>query len=517
MPELDARHRDASAWALNATPEEQSWSENAELQKNAYQQYSDPSASPSQVSPYSFQDNRLNSAPPEPRNSSTIQSWFAEDSDSDDDYCSTIQSNLSENANDGIVAAWAVFHRRKTFAKRKFGKTPRQGTKRPHKAWVIDNKRNLSNEVPRGWSKDKWLARTPCVGCGSRWHRSCEGLGAKAHFIKKQKGHKGQKGGQSSSSFNPGKGNFGKSHFAFLMMSGLLQAASSMFVPALSNCPVFESIDSNCSNVFDFQMFEKAPNDNTFCSCFQHESFSNASQHNSAINELFVVNHCFPAHQLQEYLMRDDSMIVRGIEPLHEQWRSERHEYLLTQPDAKLRYAILCDTGAPDNAAGRNWLGAFQEAHNVAVVKVPYKSKLSGIGSGSAEIKEKWRIVTGLTDIEGDCYEGLWEAQCLEGIGSTVPPLWGLSSQIALRTIFDFSNPANLRCSCQMSTSADSRRTFDLMKHHGHILLPVDWGGHPIPSKDKFVYDPLGLDVWLTNEPEQTSVENADPAPTVMK
>jgi Fe-S cluster assembly scaffold protein SufB len=87
MPELDARHRDASAWALNATPEEQSWSENAELQKNAYQQYSDPSASPSQVSPYSFQDNRLNSAPPEPRNSSAIQGWFADDSDSDDDYC----------------------------------------------------------------------------------------------------------------------------------------------------------------------------------------------------------------------------------------------------------------------------------------------------------------------------------------------------------------------------------------------------------------------------------------------
>ena len=130
-----------------------------------------------------------------------------------------------------------------------------------------------------------------------------------------------------------------------------------------------------------------------------------------------------------------------------------------------------------------------KEAHNVSVVKVPFKSKLSGIGSGSAEIKEKWRVVTGLTDTKGQVYEGFWEAQCLEGIGATVPPLWGLSSQIAVKTIVDFSNQSNLQCSCQMATNVSSRATFDLIKHHGHILLPVDWGGHPIPTKNKFVYD----------------------------
>jgi hypothetical protein len=96
--------------------------------------------------------------------------------------------------------------------------------------------------------------------------------------------------------------------------------------------------------------------------------------------------------------------------------------------------------------------------------------------------------------------------------------LWGLSSQVEKGTMFDFRNPQQLNCSCVAPSKPDGRATFNLTHHHGHIMLPVDWGGFPLhKTADEFVRDPLGLDVWLTNESEETSVENADPSPTVEK
>ncbi len=35
--------------------------------------------------------------------------------------------------------------------------------------------RNRNDEPPKGYDKAKWLKRTPCPGCGSRWHRDCRG------------------------------------------------------------------------------------------------------------------------------------------------------------------------------------------------------------------------------------------------------------------------------------------------------------------------------------------------------
>ena len=137
-----------------------------------------------------------------------------EDSDSDDDYCSTCVSNTPEQEQLAINCAWAAFRFKKSSDRKKFGKRPRKGQFKSKNTWMADNRRNYSDEVPQGWDKTKWLARTPCKGCGSRWHRECGGDGKKAHFIKKKGGGKGE---AHSSHPQGGKGGFQKkTHFVFL-------------------------------------------------------------------------------------------------------------------------------------------------------------------------------------------------------------------------------------------------------------------------------------------------------------
>ena len=87
-----------------------------------------------------------------------------------DDYCSSA-SDLSDNTYMLLQQSFAIHSRRRHFNKRKGKGKPRR--KRP---WSqkgkgyhpIDNRRNYSEEVPQGWTKEKWMARTPCEGCGSR-------------------------------------------------------------------------------------------------------------------------------------------------------------------------------------------------------------------------------------------------------------------------------------------------------------------------------------------------------------
>eukprot|EP00969_Alexandrium_andersonii_P348002 15387563-Alexandrium_andersonii.AAC.1 len=33
--------------------------------------------------------------------------------------------------------------------------------------------------MPPGMSREAWVKRTPCPGCGSRWHRDCRNRGGK--------------------------------------------------------------------------------------------------------------------------------------------------------------------------------------------------------------------------------------------------------------------------------------------------------------------------------------------------
>jgi len=48
-----------------------------------------------------------------------------------------------------------------------------QAPKKRFKAHPADTNRNKSNDIPPGWKAEDWLKRSPCPGCGSRFHRNC--------------------------------------------------------------------------------------------------------------------------------------------------------------------------------------------------------------------------------------------------------------------------------------------------------------------------------------------------------
>lgn len=157
------------------------------------------------------------------------------------------------------------------------------------------------------------------------------------------------------------------------------------------------------------------------------------------------------------------------------------------------------DTGAPQSAAGESWLERFIFEHNLEdeVTSTPFVTKLSGIGTGSATVQVKKIVPTGMYDVNGSLFLGRWEAQQLEGIGKLVPPLCGFESMCNRQMIISMQNPLKPIVNC---IAGNTRTDFELIKHQGHILLPVDWGGLPMTSKDKYISDPLGLNVWFSDE-----------------
>jgi hypothetical protein len=205
------------------------------------------------------------------------------------------------------------------------------------------------------------------------------------------------------------------------------------------------------------------------------------------------VNTAFHAYHLHDYLSSHNVSIV-GLEPLNQDWR--KANFAAFTPNAKMRFALLMDTGAPQSAAGEAWLDRFIFEHKLdpEVTTTPFVTKLSGIGSGSATVQVKTVVPTGMYDVNGSLFLGRWEAQQLEGIGKLVPPLCGFESMCNRQMIISMQNPDKPIVNCIAGTH---RSDFELIKHQGHILLPIDWGGSPMPSKDKYISDPLGLNVWF--------------------
>jgi hypothetical protein len=165
MPQLDSRHQDASAWPM--IPDQPAWENptaNAPYNPN-------PTPNP-------FQENRLNQAPPEQTPNPSMATSLNENtpdyypyddednSDSDDDYCSTCPSNEDEDTAAALNTAFAIVrHKKRMFRKHNGGKRGyRKGFRRKKSAWAVDNQRNASDVVPAGWDPKKWLARSKCPG-----------------------------------------------------------------------------------------------------------------------------------------------------------------------------------------------------------------------------------------------------------------------------------------------------------------------------------------------------------------
>jgi len=85
---------------------------------------------------------------------------------------------------------------------------------------LTDRNAANSDAIPAGWDPAKWLARSKCLGCGSRWHRDCRG---------NSKGGKGSKGSKGSSghkgSPHTGKGAGGKHAFTTFVLASALSSA----------------------------------------------------------------------------------------------------------------------------------------------------------------------------------------------------------------------------------------------------------------------------------------------------
>ena len=175
-------------------------------------------------------------------------------SDSDDDFCSSC-SGQSETEVLPLQQAWAAKITKRFAHKKKFGRKPyRKGFQRKKSTWVLDAKRNLSSEVPEGWDKQKWLSRTPCVGCGSRWHRTCEGKGKSFPLFKKK--HKGSSKGGSAPSASKGsfKGSNGKTAFGTFWCTAATMLATAQSLVLNSTAPALLQDCFNCTpiaNVFN--------------------------------------------------------------------------------------------------------------------------------------------------------------------------------------------------------------------------------------------------------------------------
>jgi hypothetical protein len=141
----------------------------------------------------------------------------------------------------------------------------------------------------------------------------------------------------------------------------------------------------------------------------------------------------------------------------------------------------MMDTGAPESCSGADYLDAFASAHQLQLGWLPFQNRLSGIGSGFVPVSHKNTVPIGLVpqhDKSG-FVNGRWTCQRLEGVGKSVPPLYGLAPMLSRRVLYDFRNPKQPVMSMlrHSAGSHDDRIVLELAIQHGHLLLPIDWGG----------------------------------------
>ena len=557
LPSLDARHnREAGLWM-------------AEQDEDA------PAAPGSDYLPFQGQQSNLYAPPPEVPEE---PEFFDFDSD---DYCST-----GDEADDGqymlVRQAWAQFRRRRQgFRKGGKGKTHRKGRRKGSrkgkkgKLFFADDandeaddeltvesyagefypfeQRNSNSEVPAGWDAARWNARTPCLGCGSRFHRDCRNKG------------KG-KGGKSGSK---GKG----SAFSVFMMTAaamMYSAASLVFpLPDLMCHPCIVQPDvwfdlhycnSSSENMFlDSNVFDVSSatvvadcfgplvhecKSSTVCEAHQHWSQFVKTRHATAAAEKllsteqredllskateFVQGNCssdvfvlsvpssptyvepvLPLRHLATFMIQhceaytsfiasaDSANSFVGMEPHDEGLRQLRFETFTAH--TKQRYALMLDTGAPFSCVGEQWLKRFHSSCQLQdlVTWTASEASLSGIGAGSAP--SHWQCQT---PIGIDKYgPAMWDALVLEGCGESVPAIWGLEPMTKLEAVIDLRN-----VSVTVTNTSGVRQPLKCSRASGHLVLPIDWGGcNFTANKQQFLKDPLGIDIQMWFVPETTA------------
>ena len=473
LPGLDTRHNEAGNWYGDTQSSTDSQSTYNPF--SASQLQKPPSEAPSETQAYAASEDQWEEA-------SGADSW-------DDDYLSSGSDNEEESEGLALAQAW-VIHRRKKRVFRKQGKgkhktfrrkrgkggtwlVDESGTDMPG-TFVADNKRNLSNEIPTGWEASKWLKRVPCPGCGSRFHRDC---------TKKAKG-KGK-----------GKGKKGTSAFTtFLMASALATFGAA---PTAQSQVVFEPWNNTCMPcttdlAYPIHDSYQLYNDDHVFSC--NNCFDECSQ-NVVSTSPNAIQHVFTYESGEENRQLPKDLWI-GYEAF--QNRDERWTWL-SQHKARARHGLLIDTGAPDNAAGEEWVSRVikdQKTEN-ETYWTPHHAELHGIGAGAATCSHKAELPIGLSPDMTTTFK----TQVLSGCGSKVPGLLGLASLIKRRAIIDLSDVKNNQSYfIHFKDANDNWETLPIEKVNGHLILPIDNYAStkklPLPTKEKFEADPLGMNTW---------------------
>ena len=270
--------------------------------------------------PVAFQGSSV-SFPAQPSDNTGEEYYLAGESSEDDFLSSNSEAGSDEAQTWG--SAWAVHLRGKSrFKKSNKGKGKGIEQRKANTAG-LDPKRNFNEEPPKGISKQEWEKRFPCPGCGSRWHRDCQGKGS------------------------GGKGGKRQGHTARTMLGSFLllaATAQSVLVPDTS------------ADLF------------SFC----------------------------------------------GLEPF--EGREARFEALYSG-NGKIRYGLIVDTGAEDNACGSKWIDAY-----IRDVIVPcglsdqiycqdQSVAYSGVGEGSAISDTKTKFPIGLQGMMAEFCATVFEGQ----------------------------------------------------------------------------------------------------------
>ena len=507
LPSLDSRHgNDAGHWPTQQhTPSQSSWQESQSWHESpSWQENPSSWTEPQQYEPWSS-NGVLNVPLPE----SADESYWPVDSNAEDDmfsctddFCSSGPSEVDDTEYYAVQSAWAFVRRGRRKGKGKGkGKRKRKGKRKGGKdnhAFPLDVRRNFSDEVPSGWDRGKWLARAPCPGCGSRFHRNCAANGAGAPSSSKGAGKSGKKGS--------GFGTF--MIRSLCMAAAMTQPASSLFLDSVSSHDVCSSLSSPfCSFVL--------PSDES------GRLAPDPREHPPGVHQqLFSVPSvsCFPCKPFvqpqfaQPNMLPDTADSFVGMEPFY--GRAARFDSC-SKKNGRQRFGLMIDTGAPQSASGMDFITRYCECFGLSDYTTwsPHRAELYGIGEGAAVCNWKSTMPICLNQTEAGSH---FETQALEGIGARVPALMGLDTMIARRTIIDLSDPNNDQTYMFSVLKPDGyRSSLKLELVSGHLLLPIDhWDSKPgqnLPSKQQFIDDKLGLKTWwVSDEGENSEFKDSD-------
>ena len=356
----------------------------------------------------------------------------------DDDYLS-LCSQDSDNTDTLLVNAWAagLKHRKKG------GEGKRKGRSKGGDL----SKRDHTDDPPPGWTKEKWMARTPCLNCGSRFHQDCgqKGKGGKSRKKGDSPGRSAPKGGKGGP--KGGRGG-GKAFAVFMptMLTGVMGSATAAALTAAST--------AWCLGNSDFTNIAEC-----FNSTYQKKNFSTWTPFFDATSTPDINNTWSDVRKI--------SINMLGI--VHH-WLGFSLEVMNFRSTPVKRLGTMTDTGAQDSVCGgkcKRELLKLAEKYGFQEFVSSWSSKatLFGVG-GETTSEERCNLPIGVG--KALCS---WEAQILEGRSAPLPALMGLPSLLRLKAII-FMDSKEVGVTI---LGCDGARIWIPSEiSNGHLMMPAD-------------------------------------------